>query len=423
MGPNGRRSTPVRTSLTAFNWNVAIRAVFETVCSVQGFVFVSFALSLGISKEALGLVTFWASLTCLFQLFGLVLMNRVARRKTLVLRLLVAEPLVLCVLIPLVPHLPAAARFPAVCAAVFIASSVLQLTRPTTDEWLASVIPGSIRGRYLGRRIQIVSVTAIVSMVVVGHISERIPRTDTRSFALLLAAGAVFGLVAVAALARADMPAVSATDSFRLADVRGLWRARPFLHCLLAVFLYNVPFWIGIPYYQVFYLRVLHMREGAIAWMLGGYFLLKILLSPALGRVYNRIGARAMFLLVTPLYLYFFLSFTISTPERPWPLWLGWFVVGLADAGFGVAATAWLYEAIPASGSRKSYFTIYNMMSFAAAALFSRAAVGLAETLKGAVWSVGGRTLGQFHIFYLICFALLAALGLSIGVLAPGKKR
>ncbi len=390
---------------------------------MSGFVFVTFTLALGIPKERLGVIASIASFACLFQMLGLITLKNIGDKKRYAIRLGVLEPLLLIITVLLLPFLPPGLRFPVLCIAVFVTAAAINLTRPITDDWLASSIPGSLRGRYLGKRMQISSLILILALAGSGFLARQLSKDDPFSYALFLTAGALFGILAAVSLRRAHLPDVPGVDSFSWSAFPGILRNKLFRSCVLINIVYNIPFWFAMPFYQVFYLRVLHMNEIAIAGMLGLYYVFKIMFSPMIGRWISRFGARAIFFWVTIPYLYLFFSFSLCTPERTWPLWLGWIGASLADAAFSLTLTSVLYESIPRSGPRRAYFVANNLFSFAAAGTLTACATLLAEALKDRVLDFGTWHLGQFHILYLICAAALIPLGFGSAFFLPARKR
>ena len=77
----GLRLADVQRALALYNWNIAFRSVYDTVGIVTGFIFIDYALSLGISKERTGLFLAVTNLACILQVASLWLFNHIRRRK------------------------------------------------------------------------------------------------------------------------------------------------------------------------------------------------------------------------------------------------------------------------------------------------------------------------------------------------------
>jgi MFS family permease len=217
------------------------------------------------------------------------------------------------------------------------------------------------------------------------------------------------------------MPAISAGARLSWSAAPEVLRHHPFLRYVAATTIYNIPFWLAAPYYQVYHLTKLHLGEQMIAFMMAGYFVIKIALLPLAGRWIDRLGSRAMIYLVSPLYVIFFLLYALSAPERSWTVFAGWALIGVAEAGFGVAATSALYSSVPETTTRQAYFAFYNLITFLFSAMGAAAAAWTVGRLEHASLPIGPLHLGQFQLLFGISFLMLipCILGTS---LYPGKK-
>jgi len=391
-----------RESLEAFNWSGGWRTVFDTLATPASFVFVAFALSVGVARERIGLLVALASFACLAQVLALPLLNHVPNKKRFILTMGSVEPVLLMMAVLVLPWLPAAGRIGALAVAVFIGAIALHTTRPLTESWIATTVPIAIRGRFLGRRTEAITAFAVVATLGAGWIAEWIDQTNTFGLSCLLATGGVFGLLAVVALRRASMPAVSAMAKVTAADWRVVLQDRGFRRYLLGVLIYNVPFFLAIPYYQVFHLTVLHLQPSVIAYMTVGFLGVKVITARFLGRHVDRTGHPWMLLMTGPIWVLFFAGFALSTPDRVWPVFISWTIAGIAEAAYIVAATGALYAATPHSSARPAYFAVSEVVVWASLALGALVAVPLLEWLKGFSLTVGPVRLGQFQCFFAL---------------------
>jgi MFS family permease len=416
-----------RESLGWFNWNVSLRGVFETIGGGTTLVFVAFTLSLGVPPEAMGYFAAAISFACILQVLGMPLLNHVRHRKRTILTLAVVEPVLVILAVLLTPLLPAPWRPVSLGVAVFLAAACLHLTRPYADNWLAMTIPSGLRGRYTGRRIRISSLAIIFSTLLVGGGVELLGRTNTTGLAGLLAGGALFGVAAALTLARAARPLWQEPPRFSLSDLREVLRAPAFVRITAATVIWMIPFFFAAAYYQVFNLEVVGMRPGLIAAMGVGYLAVKLLATPLLGRICDRVGPRRLLWFAGPIYVGFFLAFPFAAPGLAWPLILAWAVVGLADGIYGVAIPAALYGTVPDEGARPAYFAVYNLVVLGGFALGGLLAVPLVGLLQdwGGVW--GPLNLSGYHLFYALCGVAMipctAALALVPARAARGLRR
>ena len=415
-----------RRSLAWFNVNAGLRLWYDNIASITGFIFVGYALALGVHKERIGYLASVASLACFVQLAGLLAANSIRDKKRFAIFLGYLEPLFYMGMVVAVYFAPVHLRFTIIALGLMFSAVSIHLTKPTMDEWLASSIPQSIRGRYLSRRILIVSIISIVAMWVLGNATEFLKGVkgfETQGYLALLLAGGVFGLLAVQSLWRVRMPAISAGARLSWSAVPEVLRHRPFIRYVVATLIYNLPFWLAAPYYQVFNLKVVGLGERAISYMMIGYFVIKIAALPFAGRWLDRLGPRKMIYLVSPLYVLFFALYALGSPERPWAPFAAWALIGMAEAGFSVAATSALYSSVPESQSRQAYFAFYNLLAFLFAALGSAGAAWTVGRLESTPpLAIGPLHFGQFQLLFAIsCLMLIPCI---LGTqLYPGKKQ
>lgn len=417
-----RRLRTTRESLAWFNWNISLRGVFETICGGTTLVFTAFALVIGVPPDAMGVFSAVISFACIVQVLGLPVATYVRQRRKFILAVALVEPLLLITAVLLTPLLPAALRPYSLGLAVFLAAACLHLTRPFSDDWLATTIPSGLRGRYIGQRIRLSSVAIIASTLVVGAGVEILGKDNGRGLAALLITGALFGIAAALMLARATRPIAQEPAPFSVADLRDVLRTREFVRLTLGTLIYMMPFYFACAYYQVFNLRIVEMRPWLIASMGVGYLIVKLLLTPALGRLCDRVGPRRLILLGTPIYIAFFLCFPFAEPGRAWPIMAGWAFVAIADGIYGVAAPAALYGTVPAQGSRPAYFAVYNLIGLSAFAVGGLLAVPLLGWLREINVTWGPAHLGGYHLFYALCGLVMIPCSAAL-VLFPGMKR
>ncbi len=411
----------VRTSLASLNLNIWLRAVCDNICGGNTFVFVAFALALGVKREHVGYLSSALGFACILQVVSLLLSRRAADKKRYVLALAYVEPFVLIGAVLLVPLLPDRIKLVALIVAMFAAAGLLHLTKPFTDEWSASTIPAGLRGRYLGRRLQTLTIVQIVAIVVIGYLAERVPEGSAGGYSLIMAVGGLFGLLAVLPLRRVSLPALSAESRISLPELKGVLSFRPFRRYVLGIIIYCSPFLLAIPYYQVVHLDVLDLPKSRIAMMQASYFLAKILVSPYVGRWTDRIGPRRMMLAVAPIYVIFFGLYVVVHPGLAWPLFVAWTLVGMADGCYFVAVTSAMYSSIPNDRTRSAYFAMMNLLTLGAYAVGALVAVPIVTWFGAFSW-LRPWHLGQFQAYYLLAVVMMIA-GTAGAMLVPATGR
>ena len=217
------------------------------------------------------------------------------------------------------------------------------------------------------------------------------------------------------------MPAISASSNVGWMDIVGVARSRPFVRVMAALLVYNLPFAFACPYYQVFYLEVLHMPPAWIAVMQAGYFVVRIATAPALGRASDRLGPRRICLTMGLLYAGFLAVYPFGVSGRLWPFILAWAVVGLADASASVSLLSVLYGAVPNTSARPAYFLMYNVVMLGSFALGGAVAAPVLEAFKDYTLHVGRFTFGHFHLLYAFCTVLMLLCTFA-ALLLPGAR-
>jgi len=415
--------TEAKQSLAYFNWNMVFRNLFDSICGVSGFVFIDYALSLGVPKEKTGFFLSIAYLACLFQIIGLWVTNYAADRKRFVLFFAYLEPLMYVAAVVASLLAPVSLRFPLLIGLIFIAAASVHLTRPTTDDWLATAIPERIRGRFIARRYRLSCFVMIAVMLGMGYVARYINHSYSLGFACFLIAGCGLGLLAAYMFRGITMPKTSAESRLDWHDIPQILRHRLFTRYLIATLLYNVPFWLACPFYSVFHLKVLYLNEITIAYLMVGSFAVKILISPFLGRWVDRFGPRRMIYAIAPFYGSFFLIYFFSNAQYAWlvfPAW--WLCAGVGDSVYNVASTTALYQAVQGSPVRQAFFATYNLSCLFLAAIGAAAGTFFVNACKNFTLTLGPFTFGNFQLLYGLAFVLFVFCQFSTQLL-PGREQ
>lgn len=400
-----------RATLRAFTWNVSIRGFFETICGNLNFVFTAFALALGVTIESMGIFVSMLSFASVIQILGGAAMNRVRDRKRLVIGLGLGEAAATVCMACLVPFFPAGTRAIAFAAIIFCKAACAQLAAPVKEDWLASSIPGRLRGRYLGKRAQIYSACTLAAYVATGMLGDLIDRLPPSGrlagFAALLAAGGLLGAASVIPLARAHMSDAVTAARLRLGSLPLMLRDRRFLLYIAGVAIVNLPFYLVMPYYQAFHIEVMKLPKIVITAILIAGGAMRLILSPAWGRYVDRHGPRRTLLIVAILYVAFFFVYVSSAAAGVVAVFAAWIIGGIGDAAYLIAAPAALYGILPRAESRQAYFVFNNQIGTLFSGVGALVAVPILTALSGTTLRMGPFSLGQFHLLFLGCGLLM----------------
>ncbi len=410
-----------RQSLTAFNRNVLFRAVFDIVCGPTSFIFVAFVLSLGVPGESMGRLAAVASFGSVTQILLLPIITRTERKRAII-GIGMTEPLLVMATVLMVPLLPPGYRLYALMGAIFSAAAFLSITRPVMDDWQAATIPETLRGRYLGRRIQMMGFVTIASMLAAGSLGDWAGQQGAGGLSLLLAAGCGFGLLAILSLVHAHDSGGGSVTPVDVHHIPRVFRTRDFRRLMIGSALYNIPFFFGCPFYQVLNKQVLGMTNTNIAWMMTAYCVAKMIMSRSAGRLLDRFGARRIAVAVGPLYALFFLLLPLATADRHWPIYLAWALAGPVDAAFGLCIQTGLMGAVPAQGARPAYFAVSNIVSLGLYGIGGPLAEAVMRHIGPGVWTVGPLEIGRYHLLYAACGVMMLGTTFA-GLLWPRPGR
>jgi MFS family permease len=419
----GLSKEQTRATLASLSWNMALRSVFDTLAGGTTFVFVAFALSVGVPKEKMGLVISLVGFACVLQLAGFMLGGKVRDKKRFVITLAVAEPVILIAAVLLVPWLPPGWRVVSLGAAAFTAAAFLHITKPLAEDWVASTVPSGVAGRYVSRRAQLLTCFTLGSTLLAGVIGDKLDTLNSQSIGLLIAVGGLFGLFAVLPLRGVNLPSMSAEARASWRDVGQVARHKPFKRMMGAMLVMSLPFTIAVPYYHVVHLEELHMSKSAIAAMQICYMLVKLASYGMCGRLVDRLGARPAMATACGVYILFFVSYMFAPGMSAWLVVGGWiFIASIGDALWLPGAYASLYGSVPRSDVRTAFFAIYNLLLLGMYAVGALVAVWLASLFKGQAIAWGPLWLGPFQIFYLLCMVLMCLCTFGAWLL-PARSR
>jgi MFS family permease len=419
---SGLSKQQTRQSLARFTLFESLRQVYLLLSGGNTMIFVAFVLSLGVSKEQVGYFSTLASAACIVPLLLLPAVTRLGNRRSLLLKMLAAEPLLMIVAIGAVPWLPPGWRLLAVGAAVFLAASFLNITTPFTGEWIATIIPAEVRGRYLGRKLRFWAAGTMAGVLLSGAALQILGKTNTLGLAGALVFGGLMGLLSVAAIGGMSMPVVSAGTQVQYRDFLTALRTKSFRRVLATFLLYNVPFYFGCPYYQAFYQETLHMPAMWIAALLVGYNLSKALTASWAGRLIDRYGPRRPLMWFGGSYVAFFLCYPLAMPGWYWILVPAWVMVGVVESIFAVSLLGSLYAAVPRTPARPAYFLLYSLAQLSMFGLGSAVAAPILTAIKDVRIVLGPFVFTNMHLLYAVVTVLMIP-ALFAAMLLPKSLR
>lgn len=375
---------------------------------VTGAPFVTFARTrLEVSTFVFGLLSAVPFLGVLAQLPGSYWVERWRQRKRLFMTTNAGNRLVWLLVAALpwaIPGQHGDLRVAALVVLMLVGSSLGHMGTPAWFSWFADMVPERIRGRYLGNRAALATVTAIAVSATVTWVLDR--DSSFRTFTILFSLAALLGLTDILLFWTVREPPMPPRrgEPWRLRDVvLEPLRDRPFRGYLL--YAWSEAFMFGI--------------SGPFFWLIGLEFLgignfwsnLYIMLVPMVftamalpvwGGLCDRFGSRPLVALGTLVSIIFPVFWVLARPAHYHGL-LGTAAVvgGLFAAAIQVGDMNMLFSLTPRE-NRSSYLAVLALASSSAWAVAPTLGGAVAQALKPIQLHVLGLTLNNLHLLMLV---------------------
>lgn len=277
--------------------------------------------------------------------------------------------------------------------------------------WYGDLVPARVRGRYFATRNRVAQVATSVSLIIAGLLLQGLepgaagtvaPGAGGLGYAIIFGAAGLFRLVSAILLALSPEPPTQLlsnrheTLSFARSD-----EALPVRRILLFAAALQLTVYMASPYFGPFMLE--ELRLSYAEYMAGSLavVVLKFASLPSWGRLIDRYGARAAFLLAVVL---------VALVPLPW-LWVRGVAMvivaqalsGLSWGGHEVSQFSLLLE----SSHARSRLHVFAMMSVVS---------GVAQ-LTGSL--LGGWLLMSLDRNFLVVFVVSAGCRLGVALCAP----
>jgi MFS family permease len=393
---------------------------------IGGAILTAFALGLGASNFHIGLIAGSATLAHLGLIAGARGSLRLRSRKRIVVPAAFASRAIWA-LLAAVPFLPVRpdTRIWGFLGILLVAQTLYQASVSPWNDWIADLVPESIRGRYFGQRNALCGAVGMLSALAAGRSfdwlkSRASSGEEMRVFIPFFLAAALLAFVSAGVTLRLWDPPLAAD---RRPPTRG-WLLRPLHHAPFRTLIRFHMLWacacsIAGPFFGAHMLRNLHMPMSAIAWygVLAGS--VGLLTHPLWGRIVDRFGNRPVLVcnLIAVVFLPLFWFF--ATPSCWMPIWIDALLTGLCWPGLNLALFNLVLGTAPAE-ERQGFLATQGVLI--GIAHFAAATAGglLAQAWVGFTWPVGPVTLVNYHLLFgLSALARLALLPLAIGLHEP----
>lgn len=189
-------------------------SVAQTIAQLSGGTFLVMLMEeLGISDGDMGIIASFGCVAAVMQLAAIKLSGRIRKNKLLVcFTALQRVRLAFIFFIPLLHMEQSVARVLMIVCYGF-AQLMLQLGNPALIDWIASLVPTKVRGRYFAIKDAMAVLTVIISTLIMGIIVDITKRADSKAgFVILGATIGIMALINIIAMLRMKEPKLSCVD-------------------------------------------------------------------------------------------------------------------------------------------------------------------------------------------------------------------
>lgn len=369
--------------------------------------------SLGFSDSLTGILSSFVSLGCVFQLGAIGLFRKSTSVKRAVIACKVVNQLLLA-LVYLTPVLPlSAAQKMAVFLVCFCSAMVItNLAAPSKSTWLMGMVHDRARGAFTAR-MEIVSLLGgMVFTYLVGCAIDMLEAAAEQRLSFILGSAAIVVLMLLHTLSLIPAKEKGAETSGGPANLRDLLSNRMYLRVVPVVLLWHVASNCATPFYATYQLKELGFSMTFISVLSIAYSVVRVLVSPALGRYADRNSFSRMVLLCFGVAATGFFVNCFTVPENGKMFYTAYYCLSAVSmAGINSALTNLVYDHVKGDNRRSAL-----AISSALGGLCGFGATCLMSPVVSYIQRGGNRLLG-LHVYpaqFVSAIACLITLGLMI---------
>ncbi|HEX7623934.1 MAG TPA: MFS transporter [Anaeromyxobacteraceae bacterium] len=350
-----------------------------------GAALTGWALHLGMSAKLIGLLCALPVVAQVLQLGGAVLTARFGHRRTALVAIALSRQAFLpLALLPFLP-LQAGGRQALLLAVAGLHHALGLVANNAWGSWMGELVPGSLRGRYFGRRTAFATVAGGACALLAGLALDGGQQRGAAGVVLqaLAAVASAAGLASVLLMSRQHArPARREPVGWILHALARPLADGPARRVVAYAVVWNGACGLSAPFFGLYLLRDLGSGFAVFAAQGAGLAAAKIASASAWGRWVDRVGARRVLVLCTAGLALSPLAWIVSAPGRLWPLALETALGGILLGGQSVASFALPLSVAPAR-ERPFYLAVVAAAGGAAFALTSAAGGAVAEAAQG----------------------------------------
>jgi len=350
-----------------------------------GVILVGFAVALGADNLYIGVLAAIPFLMHLIQLPTILLVERLRRRKTIVIGINVfgRTTLLGLALIPLLPERDV--QLAALAGGMLVHGACNAVSAGAWNSWMRDLVPQHRLGSYFGQRLFLATAAAAVLMLAAGlgidAWKAAAPAAAVWAYSVLFAVGGLAGLTGLYFLLitpEPRMPAVEVPMRFG-ALLAQPFRDLNFRRLILFLGSWNFAVNLAAPFFAVYMLRRLGFEMSLVATVTVISQAANLLVLRTFGTLSDRFSNKSVLAVCGPLFIACIFAWTFTTlPERHTgtvPLLIVIHVLmGFATAGVTLASSTIAMKMAPA-GQATPYL--------ASTSLINSVAAGLAPVIGG----------------------------------------
>ncbi len=296
-------------------WFIVDGATAVTIGALIGGAFLAALLrALGISDSLNGIISAIPSLACIMQLLGLELAKRMRKIKLFVCVFAIIHRLLFAFLF-FIPFLPIGLAFKVVlCIIIFLLGHVLgQLIAPVAGNWISSLVPEDIRGKYFANRDGIMVFVSVVISLGAGQAFDKLkmwnaPDLKFLFISLLILVMAIINFIALSIVKEPKYSFCSKdhkemhgslvkkrmhpADCMCQEDFKSTFKKvvsnKPFRTSIILTVLWQSAFFFSTPYFGIYQISDLGLSYTYI--MIMGFVgsMIRIILTPIGGKIADK---------------------------------------------------------------------------------------------------------------------------------------
>jgi len=344
----------------------------QTIAQLSGGTFLATLMSFcGISDAKIGIITSLVSLAAISQIFLIKYFKRIKKYKFLVC--LTAFLRILFILMYFVPLLPIRDTDKATCIVIlyFVGQIFVQVGTPASQDWIASLVPSRLRGKYFSIKDSVAVFVVSSTMLLAGIILDHYKTRNIMS-GFIIIGGLIFILVLTNVIAlsmmkepklsymnqdgkemhgrlvkRANIALEKEKENSIILEVKEAFLDQRFRKVFILQCLFFLSFYIAVPFNASYQINQLALPYTFI--MLVGFIanLYRIYITPKLGRLADKHGmAKILRYTLFALGLNF-LTMAFTVPGNAYPM-------QIIASIFG--STAWAFVGIGLFGVQLDFF-------------------------------------------------------------------